>query len=104
MINIQDLLEEAGVQSWEAERRGCWAHRAVGQERSFSFKAYPHCRLSSRLPRRPVAPRRTSHGNAYGLIESTYYLNGWEAGFLGRCLAAVLGIEGETQHRDCRDG
>lgn len=30
MINIQDLLEEARVQSWEAERQGCWAQAAVG--------------------------------------------------------------------------
>lgn len=66
MINIQDLLEEAGVQSWEAERQGCWARAAVGQERSFSFKACLHCRLSKQLPsqpRRALAPRRTSYGS-----------------------------------------
>lgn len=54
-------------------------------------------------PAGPWLPGELVTATLKGLIESTYYLNGCEACFLGRCLAAVLGIEGETQHRDCRD-
>lgn len=57
MINIQDLLEEARVQSWEVERQGCRAQAAVGHEGSFSFKACLHCRLSCPAgPREPWLP------------------------------------------------
>lgn len=104
MINIQDLLEEAGVQSWEAERQGYWAQAGRGAGEVLLLQGLPALQAQQPgCPAGPWLPGELALAALKGLIESTYYLNGCEARFLGRCLAAVLGIEGETQHRDCGD-
>lgn len=53
-------------------------------------------RLSDWLPsqpREPWLPGELAMAALEGLIERTYCLNGSEACFLEKCLAAVLGIE-----------
>lgn len=59
MINIQDLLEEAGVQSWEAERQGCWAQVGRGAGEVLLLQGLPA--LQAQQP--AAQPARDSQEN-----------------------------------------